>query len=460
MTVRSLTVTAVTDSREYDCTTDSDKDPTVELGEGYYDTDLYPNEYDLLGDDSHDFSQSFDTAAVGAGKTLTPSGTITDGNSGNNYDVDFVDDETGVIEKRALTVSGIEVEEKVYDGKTDATLDVSDYELHGIVCDQTVTLNDSSYEADFNDKNVGEDKPVTVSGLGLSGTHAGNYSLTQPTGLTGTITKKELTLSGLEAQNKDYDGTTAATIGTPTLVGVVTADDAMDDVTLSGTAVGTFETACPGEDIEVTVSGLSLSGTDKDNYYLTLPDLSADIILAAVSLDIPLYLGWNLISVPVILTDDGEPSPGTTTFENVFAGVDIVSIYTWDGATQTYQSRSVTDVIDSSSAYWLRVDEDYTGDDKVVVEGLPVIPYDCPGWSAEIYEGWNLVGTSYWKAPVAVGNLDDEDTGYLQRSAIYYWDTQSRHFLTAASEGGVVSGRGYWMASSGEFTLSIAYPEA
>ena len=30
-------------------------------------------------------------------------------------------------------------------------------------------------------------KPVTVTGLTLSGGDAGNYTLTQPTGLTGTI---------------------------------------------------------------------------------------------------------------------------------------------------------------------------------------------------------------------------------------------------------------------------------
>jgi YDG domain len=47
------------------------------------------------------------------------------------------------------------------------------------------------------------------------------------------ITKKGLTISGLTAQNKVYDGNTNATItGTPSLVGVV----GTDDVTLAGTA--------------------------------------------------------------------------------------------------------------------------------------------------------------------------------------------------------------------------------
>ena len=40
----------------------------------------------------------------------------------------------------------------------------------------------------FGDKNVGNAKAVTVSGLSLSGTDAGNYTLIQPTSLVADIT--------------------------------------------------------------------------------------------------------------------------------------------------------------------------------------------------------------------------------------------------------------------------------
>ena len=41
----------------------------------------------------------------GTGKTLTPSGTVTDGNSGNNYTYTFVTNTSGVINAKALTIT-------------------------------------------------------------------------------------------------------------------------------------------------------------------------------------------------------------------------------------------------------------------------------------------------------------------------------------------------------------------
>jgi len=97
----------------------------------------------------------------------------------------------------------------------------------------------------------------------------GNYnlSLSSPT-VNFEITKKALTITGLSANNKVYDGNTNATFtGTPSLVGVVGSDD----VSLTGTASGTFASKEVGNNIAVTVSGLSLIGGAKDNYTLTLP---------------------------------------------------------------------------------------------------------------------------------------------------------------------------------------------
>ncbi len=74
ITKRSVTVSAVTDSKDYDCTTDSDEDPSVSLGGDT--SGLTPNSYGLLGSDSHNFSQSFDSSAVGS-RTLSVSGSIT-----------------------------------------------------------------------------------------------------------------------------------------------------------------------------------------------------------------------------------------------------------------------------------------------------------------------------------------------------------------------------------------------
>ena len=63
---------------------------------------------------------------------------------------------------------------------------------------------------------------MTVSGLSLTGADAGNYILTQPT-TTANITAATLTVTGITASNKVYDGNTDATLDTTgaALVGVV-----------------------------------------------------------------------------------------------------------------------------------------------------------------------------------------------------------------------------------------------
>ena len=65
-----------------------------------------------------------------------------------------------------------------------------------------VTINSSGYSASFATKTVGTGKPVTVTGVALSGADAGNYTVSQPSGLTANITAKNLTISGAAADNK------------------------------------------------------------------------------------------------------------------------------------------------------------------------------------------------------------------------------------------------------------------
>ncbi len=88
----SITVKAVTDARMYDGTTSSSGTPTITSGA-------------LLPGDTAGFSQSFDTADAGSGKTISPGGAVNDGNSGLNYDVTFVPDTTGEITQAPLTVT-------------------------------------------------------------------------------------------------------------------------------------------------------------------------------------------------------------------------------------------------------------------------------------------------------------------------------------------------------------------
>src|SRR5204863_3101277 len=68
----------------------------------------------LQGTDSANFSEVYANANAGTGKTLIPSGTVTDGNGGANYSYTFVKSTTGVINQRALTVTA-QTNTKTYD---------------------------------------------------------------------------------------------------------------------------------------------------------------------------------------------------------------------------------------------------------------------------------------------------------------------------------------------------------
>src|SRR6266852_918644 len=85
----------------------------------------------------------------------------------------------------------------------------------------TVTLNSASATANFASSTVGTAKTVTVSGLSLSGADAANYTLSQPSA-SADITAKALTVLGITASNKVYDGSTTATlnVGSAALAGV------------------------------------------------------------------------------------------------------------------------------------------------------------------------------------------------------------------------------------------------
>ena len=82
--------------------------------------------------------------------------------------------------------------------------------LSGIETGDTVTLNTDNADPDFDNKNVGTGKTVTVQSLALSGTDAGNYTIGNET-TTADITKKSLTLSLTSTASKTYNGNTSAT---------------------------------------------------------------------------------------------------------------------------------------------------------------------------------------------------------------------------------------------------------
>ena len=210
--------------------------------------------------------QPFATGGLG-GYTLTGN----NGALGSNYTLTGGTDWV-TITPAMLTVTGTTVNTKVYDATTSATL--SGATLSGILLSDTVTLgNDTS--GTFADKNVGTGKSVTPATMTISGTDAGNYTLVQPAGLTGTITQRPITV-GATGQDKTYDATTTAT-ATLASTGVLSGDTVNFNY-----GAANFSTPNAGTGISVLVTGISGSGTDAGNYSFNSTATTLANILPAV----------------------------------------------------------------------------------------------------------------------------------------------------------------------------------
>lgn len=263
---------------------------------------------------------------------------------------------TADITPKALTVTGATVTAKAYDGTTVANLGGTPA-LSGIVSGDTATVSivTTSVVANYDNANVGTGKAVTVSGYTLSGASSGNYSLTQPS-LTGNITAKPLTITGVTADNKLQDGTTTAILsGTPTLVGVEAVDNG--NVTVTGTPTATFATAAPGTAIAVTVTGYTLGGIAAGNYTVSQPTgLTADItgLAAPVAnaatgvLQTTFNANWDAVSGATSYVLDvslyptfqvaGGSSTLTQNFNSYTSGTTSFNGFTLSGSTGTYTS--------------------------------------------------------------------------------------------------------------------------
>jgi filamentous hemagglutinin family protein len=180
-----------------------------------------------------------------------------------------------------LSVSGEKANDKVYDGTTAATIDTSLAVLHGVIAGDEVNLVTGGVTGSFADKNVGINKGVTVTGNALAGASSGNYTVSDPTGLTASITKAPISL-GAGNVVKTYDGTVSAAGSVILAGGVLFGADAIS----GGTFAYTDKNAGAGNKT-VTTSGVAISdGNGGGNYEVRYVDNTTSTINPyVVSLD-------------------------------------------------------------------------------------------------------------------------------------------------------------------------------
>ncbi|WP_020175956.1 filamentous hemagglutinin N-terminal domain-containing protein [Methyloferula stellata] len=151
---------------------------------------------------------------------------------------------------------------KTYDGTANAS--GATIALSGLVGDQTLSVGGLS--GTFSSKDAGSG--LTVSGLaytltdGTNGGKAGNYTIS--TTATGTITPLSITLGGATVSDKTYDGSTTANASNLTLSGVI----AGDSVSIASGYAANFADANEGQGKTVTISNLTTSGANANDYVI------------------------------------------------------------------------------------------------------------------------------------------------------------------------------------------------
>jgi len=225
---------------------------------------------------------------------------------------------SGIVTAKSLTVSA-SGSNKTYDGSANATVTLSSNKISGDV----VTLSNTS--ATFSDKNVGTAKTISVSSISISGTDAGNYSLSNTTATTtADITTATLTVTAT-GTNKTYNGNTDATV-------TLANDKIGADLITTAFTSASYATKNVGDGRTIIVSGISITGDDASNYTLASTSATTTANVYKVALTVTAsginktYNGNTTATVSLqttkVLADDLTPSYTTATFANKNAGIE------------------------------------------------------------------------------------------------------------------------------------------
>lgn len=222
------------------------------------------------------------------------------------------------IAQKTVTISGIIATARDYEAGN-LTVALSGGTLIGVLEGDAVTVDLDEATGTMADANAGVDKAVTVTGVKLSGTDAGNYTLmAQPTDVTVTINK--IAYTGIKEASvivRSGQTTTDATLTLPAL-----PDEASYAIT--GTVGGTTPALISGTP---SVSGrtLTVSTTSKE-----------DQISATINIAVTGATNYKDYNVVVTVTAKNKDEAGVT----INGGADKTVTY---GAADFTLTKSVTD---------------------------------------------------------------------------------------------------------------------
>lgn len=357
---------------------------------------------------------------------------------GKTYTDVLVEKGNATFVQKELTITGLSVENKEYDGNTTASV-TGDAVLNGLLQGDTVTVNTG--KAEFTSADAGENIEVTFSDYSITGSSALNYTLKgQPDPVTATIRPKPVTITGVTAEDKTYDGKTTATIANlGTINGIISGDT----VNIKA-GTGTFASADVGTGITVTFSGFSLTGTDSGNYTLSAQPASttADITKGT-------YTGTpNTVNVNVLIKQDAAQTGSVSIdqfFQTIPAGAAITgvtstndnviddTVISEDGKEITYTSKANLTTEDAKDTYTVTIETKNYNDIEatLIFTTIAKTPVNITGVSVtgagKTYDGRAV---SYAGTPVAKTNDGTEVT--VTGTYSYAWQKADGAVLSAA----------------------------
>ncbi|MDH1701931.1 YDG domain-containing protein [Comamonas terrigena] len=227
---------------------------------------------------------SFADKNAADGKTVHITGITLAGADAGNYTLanDSTTTTADITKATISAVTGITASNKTYDGTSTATLDTGSTAFTGRLGNDDLSV--SSADGAFVDKNAADGKTVNISNLVLGGTDAGNYTLaTTTTTTTADIAKASISaVTGITAQDRTYDGTSDASLGTGNAA--FTGRFGNDQLSVAS-ASGSFANKNAGDGKTVSISNIVLGGADAGNYTLvnTSGTATASIAKASIS---------------------------------------------------------------------------------------------------------------------------------------------------------------------------------
>ncbi|MGI2336705.1 MAG: DUF2194 domain-containing protein [Dehalogenimonas sp.] len=388
----------------------------------------------------------FENKNAGMDKAVLVSGMSIEGSAIGNYVLNQPT-ATADITAKELTVDGtFTAENKIYDGSIMAVVADNQLTLVGILDGEIVTLSAVVSFADANASTT--PKPVSLtSDSNLGGADGGNYVLSfidAPT-TTANITPATV-MPTVTVEDKIFDGTTAATILTRTLSGVI-GDDV---VSLTG-GTAAFDTPDVGNDKTVSVTGLTLSGGAAGNYILSSNSTmtTADITPTEYQTDLELVEGWNFIGLPL--------TPASTAIGDVLMSINdkVVSVWAYDGTEWFFyipgSQFSTLAQMNVGHGYWVNLNAQAT----LTITGTPQAVS-----AIELGTGWNLVSLPSAPSNPAIDTVLSGIIGGVVSVWCYDGVTNTWTFFIPDSVFSTLTemtqGKSYWVNMSASGTLNIS----